>query len=229
MHFPLSVLFEDNYLLALNKPCGIVTDKDIRMNDTLEAQALAYLRSKEKYPEKCFIGLPHRLDRPVSGVVLFAKKKSMLKKLSEIFEKRKIEKTYWAIVESKPKKSEDALTHWLVKDAAEKRALVYDSQVKNSTRVALQYKTLTENTRGTLLEIKLLTGKFHQIRAQLAHIGCPIAGDARYGAKSPYREHAICLHARELRLLHPATGHALQIQAPAPEDAAWKSFIDRHH
>ena len=225
MHPPeFKIIYQDKQLLAVNKPQGIVTEYEPHLNFTLESLALNYIRSQEKYPQKCFIGVPHRLDRPVSGVVLFSKKKSVLKMLMEIFAKREIEKTYWAIVENKPAKAEDELQNWLVKNTEIRKAIIHNQEVKEAMRVVLRYKFIAQNDYGSLLELKLITGKFHQIRAQLAHIGCPIIGDAHYGSTKAYKENAVCLHARELKLLHPITQEPLTFTADVPDDEIWKSF-----
>jgi 23S rRNA pseudouridine1911/1915/1917 synthase len=202
-----------------------VVEYEPHLKYTLESLAMNYIRSKEKYPQKCFIGLPHRLDRPVSGVVLFAKKKSVLKMLVEIFSKREIEKTYWAITENRPAKDEDELVNWLFKDTEKRKAIIYDTQVRDSMKVILRYKFIAQNEKGSLLEIKLITGKFHQIRAQLGHMGCPVVGDAHYGSTKPYKENAICLHARQLKLVHPITNEPLNIIADVPDDEMWNSII----
>ena len=222
----LNILFEDKYLLAINKPHGMVTERDAHLLQTLESLALQYIQLKEKYPQKCFIGLPHRLDRPVSGAVLFAKKKSVLKMLTELFEKREIRKTYLALVEHRPKNTEAELVHWLVKDVANRKAFIHNHETTGSVKVILQYKLIAEGKPGTLLQIKLITGKYHQIRAQLSHIGCPIVGDAHYGSSKPYKEHAIALHARQLELIHPITNEPLEISAPLPDDELWNVFSD---
>jgi 23S rRNA pseudouridine1911/1915/1917 synthase len=220
----LKIIYEDKYLLALHKPQGIVTEYEPHLNFTLESLALNYIRSQEKYPQKCFIGVPHRLDRPVSGVVLFSKKKSVLKTLMEIFAKREIEKTYLAIVANKPVKDEDELVNWLVKDTKQRKAIIHNTEVKNAMRVVLRYKIVAQNDKGCLLEVKLITGKFHQIRAQLAHMGCPIVGDAHYGSTQLLKENAICLHARQLNLIHPVSNEPLTITANPPEDELWNVF-----
>jgi 23S rRNA pseudouridine1911/1915/1917 synthase len=220
----LKIIYQDKQLLVVNKPQGIVTEYEPHLNFTLESLALNYIRSQEKYPQKCFIGVPHRLDRPVSGVVLFSKKKSVLKMLMEIFAKREIEKTYWAVVENKPAKAEDELQNWLVKNTEIRKAIIHNHEVKDAMRVVLRYKFISQNEHGSLLEIKLITGKFHQIRAQLAHIGCPIIGDAHYGSTKPHKENAVCLHARELKLLHPITQEPLNLTADVPDDEIWQSF-----
>ncbi len=222
---PLQVLYEDKQLLAVNKPQGLVTEYEPHLNFTLESMAMNYIRSQEKYPQKCFIGLPHRLDRPVSGVVLFAKKKSVLKMLMEIFSKREIEKTYLAIVENTPPKAEDELVNWLVKDTKIRKAIILNREVKDAMRVVLRYKLISQNQTGSQLEIKLITGKFHQIRAQLAHMGCPIIGDAHYGSTKPYKENAVCLHAQQLKLIHPVTHEPLVLMAEVPDDEIWRSFF----
>ncbi len=220
----LKIIYQDKQLLAVNKPQGIVTEYEPHLNFTLESLALNYIRSQEKYPQKCFIGVPHRLDRPVSGVVLLSKKKSVLKMLVEIFAKREIEKTYWAVVENKPAKAEDELQNWLVKNTEIRKAIIHNHEAKDAMRVVLRYKFVTQNEHGSLLKIKLITGKFHQIRAQLAHIGCPIIGDAHYGSTKTYKENAICLHARELKLLHPITQEPVTFTADVPDDEIWQSF-----
>jgi 23S rRNA pseudouridine1911/1915/1917 synthase len=220
----LNVIFEDKYLLALNKPHGIVVEHEPSLKYTLQSLALEYIRSKEKYPQKCFIGLPHRLDRPVSGVVLFAKKKGVLKELVDIFYRRDIAKTYLAITDSPPPNDEGELVNWLVKDLNKRKAIIHEREVKDSMKVILRYQLIEQNEKGTLLEIQLITGKFHQIRAQLAHIGCPIIGDAHYGSAKVYKENSICLHAWELELNHPITGENLELMADTPDDEIWNSF-----
>lgn len=218
------VLFEDKYLLVLNKPSGLVAESDEAGHESLQGQALQYIRAKEKYPDKCFIGLPHRLDRPVSGLVLLAKKKSVLKMLSEIFATRQITKTYVAITETCPTEKEGILVNWLVKDKVQRKAIIRTKQVKDAARAELHYRVLAQQNNRALLEIKLLTGKYHQIRAQLAHIGCAVLGDTLYGSKVLYQENAICLHAHKLQLIHPLTAEPLDLTAPLPDDDKWNDF-----
>ena len=221
---PLQVLFEDNYLLAVNKPHALVVENESPLNTSLQSLALDYLRSKTKYPQKCFIGVPHRLDRPVSGIIILAKKKSVLKMLADIFSKREVEKVYLAITENRPATDEAELNNWLVKDKDNRKAIIYNLQVKNSLKVILQYKLIAQNKNGSLLQINLITGKFHQIRSQLAHLGCAIVGDKHYGATSSYKETSICLHAHTLSFVHPITNELLKITAPVPDDELWNSF-----
>ena len=220
----IQILFEDAYLLAVNKPPGIVVESAQVTHQTLQAQALSYIRSKEKYPDKCFIGPPHRLDRPVSGVVLLAKKKSVLKMLTEIFAGRQVAKTYLAITEQCPEEKEGVLVNWLVKDMALRKAIIHNQEVKNSARVELRYHVIAQENNKTLLRVELITGKYHQIRAQLAHAGCPIIGDSHYGSSVLYHENAIGLHAYRLQLTHPVTNERLEITAPPPDDDMWHDF-----
>ncbi len=220
----LKIIYEDKYLLAVNKPQGIVSEHEAHLKFSVQSQALDYYRSKERYPQKCFIGMPQRLDRPVSGVLLFAKKRSVLKMLVETFTKRELNKSYFAIVEKAPSKQEDELVNWLVKDTLQRKAILYSNEVKNAVRAVLRYELIAQNNTGALLKIKLVTGKFHQIRAQLAHIGCPIIGDAHYGSQTVYKENAVCLHARSLEIIHPITNERLNMQADFPNDEFWNSF-----
>lgn len=220
----LPVLYEDRQLLAVNKPQGLVVEFEPHLNYSLESLALKYVRSNSNFPHKCFIGLPHRLDRPVSGAILLAKKKSTLKQLVDLFAHREIEKIYLAVVDNAPPQKEAELVNWLVKNTQLRKALIYDKEVIDSMRVVLQYTYLGQTAQGHLLQVKLITGKFHQIRAQLAHMGCAIVGDAHYGSTRSYKENAICLHARHLKLQHPETKEPLDIVAPLPDDEVWSAF-----
>lgn len=220
----LPVLYEDRQLLAINKPQGLVVEFEPHLSYSLESLALRYVRSNSNFPHKCFIGLPHRLDRPVSGVVLLAKKKNTLKQLVDLFAHREIEKIYLAVVDNAPPQPAAELVNWLVKDTQQRKALIYNKEVKDSMRVVLQYTYIGQTAQGHLLQIKLITGKFHQIRAQLAHMGCPIVGDVHYGSARSYKENAICLHARQLKLQHPETKEPLNIIAPLPDDEVWQAF-----
>ena len=221
---PLQVLFEDKYLLAVNKPHTLVVENEPNLKITIQSLALDYLYSKTKYPEKCFIGLPHRLDRPVSGVIILAKKKSVLKMLAAIFSKREVEKVYLAITENRPETDATELNNWLVKNIDERKAIIHNHQVRNSIKVTLQYKFIAQNKYGSLLQVNLITGKFHQIRSQLAHIACAIVGDKHYNETSSYKENSICLHAYTLSFVHPITNKPLKITAPLPDDEVWNSF-----
>jgi 23S rRNA pseudouridine1911/1915/1917 synthase len=168
----------------------------------------------------------HRLDKPVSGTLLIARKRSVLKILNEQFASRDIKKTYLAIVSTPPPHTDGELKHWLIKDEENKIAKVYDTRTQLSVEVKLNYKKLGEVNGKTLLEIDLLTGKYHQIRAQLAHIGSPIIGDEKYGSATKYIAGALALHASKLTFKHPIEGNAITISAPPPEDDLWHLFIE---
>lgn len=224
MHYTeLKVLFEDKHLLAVNKPSGIVVE-DGHHKFTLETLALDYIKSKDQWPWKCFIGVPHRIDRPVTGAVLFAKKRSVLKLLVEQFKHRELKKIYYAIVEKRPALDEDELIHWHRKNDELRKAELFDTELEGTHRARLKYQVLAENDKGVLLEVQLITGKFHQIRAQLAKAGCPIVGDETYGGTKVYKPTTIALHARSLQLRHPVTGEQVCVEAPVPNDELWQSF-----
>lgn len=222
----LKIIYEDKYLLAVNKPQGLVSEHEAHLKYSVQSLALNYYRSNERYPQKCFIGMPQRLDRPVSGVLLFAKKRSVLKMLIETFTKRELDKSYYAIVATRPEKDEAELVNWLVKDTLQRKAILHKTEVKDSVRAVLRYKFISQNNFGTLLRVKLITGKFHQIRAQLANIGSPVIGDAHYGSAKTYLENAICLHARSLEIVHPITNEPLRLIAEVPADDIWNSFAE---
>lgn len=220
----VEVLFEDKYLLAVNKPAGLVIERTGHMKSSLETKAFFYLREKEKYPQKVFIGLPHRLDRPVTGVVVFAKKRSVLKALVELFRIREMKKTYYALLENTPPQPEAELSQWHRKNEELRKAELFNEEQPNTNRARLIYKVLQQTPAGTFVEVQLITGKFHQIRAQMAGMGCPIVGDALYGAKTTYFENAIALHARRLQFVHPVTNETMCIEAPFPANQFWAAL-----
>lgn len=217
----LSVIYEDTHLLAVNKPADIVVERDQNTGFGLEVQALEYLKSKTAYPQKCFIGVVHRLDRPVTGVVLLAKKKSALKDLSNQFRERKVAKIYYAVVSPFPNTVSADLTHWLRKNTVDKKAEVFNKPVTNGVEARLRYEVTATNQQRALLKIVLYTGRYHQIRAQLSAIGCPVVGDSLYGSKFPYLENSIALHAQSLSFWHPLTRQKMVLQAPLPENDTW--------
>lgn len=224
MHFSeLDILFEGKYLLAINKPAGIVVE-DTMHKYTLQTVALDYLKSKDKWPWKCFVGVPHRLDRPVTGVVLFTKKRGALKVLVDMFRKREISKTYYAVVEGRPAQDDIELAHWHRKNDELRKAELFDEEKSGCNVARLRYKIIEEKDGKCLLEVKLITGKFHQIRAQLSRIGHPIVGDKLYGSTQEYTEFGIALHARRLALKHPVTGADMSITAPFPKNKLWREF-----
>jgi 23S rRNA pseudouridine1911/1915/1917 synthase len=221
----LNVLYEDNHIIVVNKRSGEIVqgDKtgDVPLSDILKA----YLKEKYNKPGNVYLGVVHRLDRPVTGVVLFAKTSKALPRLNKLFaEHEKVKKTYWAIVGNKPPKESGTLTHWLTRNEKTNTAKAYDREVPNSKMAVLDYKLIAVSERYFLLEIQLHTGRHHQIRCQLAKMGCPIKGDLKYGAPRSNSDGSICLHARKLELEHPVTHKLLSITASVPKDALWQAF-----
>lgn len=220
MHIP--VLYEDKYLVVASKPQGMMSEPDAAGHDNVVdslIKQLGQLRGNN------ILRNVHRLDRPVSGALLLARKASVLKLLTAQFATRQVAKKYWAIVSTAPPLQSAELRHWLVKDNTLRKAVIYDKPRKDADEVILRYTRVKQAAAGqTLLEIELITGKYHQIRAQLAHVGSPIIGDDKYGSREKYTPHAIALHARILSFRHPVDSAALTIEAPTPKDALWDMF-----
>ena len=214
------VLFESNQLLVVQKPAGIITEDNPFEANNLEANCRAYLKQKINDP---YLGVVHRLDRVTSGVVIFAKKRGTLKTLNRWFEERQIQKTYWAITAKAPEKTNDTLTNYLLTDSKSKKALVVNPKVKGAKKAELSFKVLSSVNDHYLLEIKPKTGRFHQIRAQLSHIGCPIIGDEKYGSTVPYQKLQIALHARSIELPESINGSPFTFEAPSPANDFWKT------
>ncbi len=208
----IPILYESKWLLAVNKPAGLVVEHS-PSHPSVEDWAVHYLKKKEPKP---FIGIIHRLDRTVSGVLLLAKRRAALKDLNKQFLQRRVEKIYLARVEHAPPKDQDTLIHWLRKDLKLKQAKIFEHPVPDAVECKLTYKTLTQDEAGAILEIHLHSGKFHQIRAQLTAIGCPILGDAKYGATRPWQPEAIALHAWKLSFTDPLTNQAVHLKTPLP-------------
>src|SRR5690606_20990263 len=196
----LEIVHENNDYIVVNKSAGLISEKSPYESNTVEDQVFNHLLKKKPKP---YVGVIHRLDRVTSGILIFAKKKSVLVEFNELFSSRKVQKTYLALVKNKPLKNKDSLTNFLVKNTLQKRADIVPSQSKDSQKCMLSYKVIGKNEFGYLLEVKPKTGRFHQIRAQLAHIGLPIVGDDKYGDDQHYFPLAICLHAWKLSY-HPA-------------------------
>ena len=221
----MKVLFEDNHIIVINKESGEIVQGDKTGDAPLSDIVKAYLKEKYNKPGNVFLGVVHRLDRPVSGVVLFAKTSKALPRLNKLFaEHEKVKKTYWAIVANKPPQVSGTLTHWLTRNEKTNTAKAYDREVPHSKKAVLDYQLIDASERYFLLEIQLHTGRHHQIRCQLAKIGCPIKGDLKYGAPRSNPDGSISLHARKLELEHPVTHELLSITAPVPQDALWRAF-----
>ena len=222
----MDIIYEDNHLIAVNKNCHEIVqgDKtgDIPLSDTLKAWV------KEKYakPGNVFIGVAHRLDRPVTGVVLFAKTSKSLSRLNELFRLGKVKKTYWAIIKNPPPEPEGELIHWIVRNEKQNKSVAFDTEKETAKQAILHYRLLSKSERYCLLEIDLKTGRHHQIRCQLAKIGCPVKGDLKYGAERSNPDGGISLHARKLSFIHPVSQQPVDIIAPVPEDKLWEALTD---
>lgn len=221
----MNVLYEDNHIIVVNKQSGEIVQGDKTGDTPLSDIVKAYLKEKYNKPGNVFLGVVHRLDRPVSGIVLFAKTSKALPRLNKLFAgHEKVRKTYWAIVANKPPQESGTLTHWLTRNEKTNTAKAYDREVPNSKKAVLDYQLIAASDRYYLLEIQLHTGRHHQIRCQLAKIGCPIKGDLKYGAPRSNPDGSICLHARHLELEHPVSHEIISITAPVPQDTLWQAF-----
>lgn len=221
----MEVLYEDNHIIAVNKNCSEIVQGDKTGDRTLADMVKDYLKDKYQKPGDVFLGVTHRLDRPVSGVVLFAKTSKALTRLNEMFRNGDIHKTYWAIVKNRPQKDEDILTNWLVRNEKQNKSYAYDKEVANSKLAKLAYKVIARSTTYYLLEVNLMTGRHHQIRCQLAKMGCPIKGDLKYGADRSNSNGGISLHARRICFVHPVSKNEIILDAPLPSDKLWNAFI----
>ncbi|HEY4652133.1 MAG TPA: RluA family pseudouridine synthase [Pontibacter sp.] len=220
----LDVLFEDNHVLVVNKPAGLLVHGDETGDVTLADLAKEYIRQKYNKPGNVFVGVVHRLDRPVSGVVLLAKTSKALTRLNELFRSKKTRKIYWAIVLNKPQQESGTLVHWLVKDPGRNVTKAFAKENQAGARSELNYKLLSAQQGKYLLEVNPITGRPHQIRVQLASMRCPIVGDLKYGAPQPLPDKSIALHARELHFEHPTLKTTVTVSAPIPAAAVWKPF-----
>lgn len=221
------VLYEDNHLIAVNKPAGVLVQGDETGDTPLSELVKRYIKLQYDKPGDVFLGVIHRLDRPVSGVVVFARTSKALERMNKLFHDRNIQKTYWAVTAQRPEPLQGHLTHYLIKDSERNvsRALEQPSKRNPDAKLAeLDYELVMEVHGHCLLEVHPITGRPHQIRAQLAKIGCPIRGDVKYGFPSPARDGMIYLHCRSLAFEHPVKKEPVVITADPPEDQIWKLF-----
>lgn len=220
----IDVLYEDNHLLIVNKPAGVLVQPDKKGDRALEEILKDYIKQKYNKPGEVFLGVCHRIDRPVSGVVVFARTSKALIRMNELFKGRDVHKTYWAVVENQPKETEGTLINWMKKDEQKNLSRAYDKEVSGSSRCELHYRLLDASDKYFLLEVNPVTGRHHQIRVQLSKIGCSIKGDIKYGAKRTNKDGSIHLHARKIEFIHPVKNEPLTITAPVPDEVIWKFF-----
>jgi len=219
-----SVLFEDNHIIAVNKRPSEIVQGDKTGDMPLSERVKLYIKKKYNKPGDVFLGVVHRIDRPVSGVVLFARTSKALTRINQILHDRTIKKRYWAIVKNKPKEQTALLVHYLKKDEQKNKSFPFPDDRKGAQRAELTYTIVGHTDHYSMLEIELHTGRHHQIRAQLAAIGCPIKGDLKYGFTRSNSDASIHLHARSVEFVHPVTKNLLLIVAPPPKDSLWQVF-----
>lgn len=217
----LQVLYEDNHIIVVNKRAGDIVQGDKTGDKPLSDVVKDFIKDKYDKPGQVYLGVVHRLDRPTTGIVLFAKTSKALPRLNKLFAEKKAKKTYWALVKNEPPKSEATLVNWLKKNPKNNKSTVYSNEVEGSKKAILHYKVIKTLDNFYLLEIDLETGRHHQIRAQLAAIGCPIKGDLKYGFDRSNKDASISLHARTLQFVHPVKKEDISITAPLPKDALW--------
>ena len=221
----LQVLFEDNHLLIVNKRAGDITQGDKTGDKPLSEVVKEYVKDKYNKPGNVFIGTVHRLDRPTSGIVIFARTSKALERLNKMLRDKVIQKTYWAIVKNQPKVKTDTLTNFLKKDSKKNKSFVYKKEIEGSKKATLHFKVIQQLDNYSLLEVDLETGRHHQIRTQLSHIGSPIKGDLKYGFDRSNKDGSISLHARKINFIHPVTKEIITIIAPTPTDPIWKACL----
>ena len=219
----LEVLYEDNHIIVVNKKAGDLVQGDKTGDKPLGEFVKSYLREKYNKPGNIFCGVIHRLDRPVSGAVIFAKTSKALTRMNKLFREKTIQKTYWAIVKKKPKSERGTRTNFLKKDTKKNKSFVYKKEIEGSKKAILHYQVIQKLDNYTLLEIDLETGRHHQIRTQLSHMGSPIKGDLKYGFDRSNKDGSISLHARKINFTHPVSKETISLTAPTPDDPIWNA------
>ncbi len=223
----MEVLYEDNHIIAINKNCSDIVQGDKTGDKPLSEKVKEYLKKKYNKQGNVFLGVTHRLDRPVSGVVLFARTSKALSRLNEMFRTQQLDKTYWAIVQKEPKKPADRLIHYLKKNEKQNKSYASLTEKPNTKKAILNYKLLKKSDNYSLLQVKLETGRHHQIRCQLSAIGSVIKGDLKYGANRSNRNAGISLHARSIEFIHPVSKKEIKITAPTPKDDNLWAFFEK--
>lgn len=222
------ILFEDNHLIIVNKRCGDIIQGDKTGDTPLGEIIKEYLKEKYQKPGNVFLGVTHRLDRPTSGVVVFARTSKALSRMNELFRQgEKVQKTYWAVVDNKPFQQEDTLSHWMVRRPEKNKSFAYRDERSGAKKASLSYRYLGASDRFHLLEIDLHTGRHHQIRAQLSAVGLHIKGDLKYGFSRSNSDAGIHLHARRIKFVHPVSKTEMVVEARPPKDPVWDYFVNR--
>ncbi len=225
MFQPKDIIYEDNHLIAVSKKCGDLVQPDPNGESALEDQIKAFIKVRDNKPGEVYLGVAHRIDRPVSGLVLFAKSSKALVRLNEMIRLRQIEKRYWAIVENHPNQESAELVHYIGRDHKTNRSRAFTAPKGDAKEARLRYEVIGASKSFTLLEVELITGRHHQIRAQLSKIGTSIRGDLKYGAKRSNPDGGISLHSRSMTFMHPVRKEQITITAPTPQgDSVWDYF-----
>ena len=220
----MNVVYEDNHLIIVYKEAGEIVQGDKSGDEPLSEMVKQWIKEKYQKPGNVFLGVVHRLDRPVAGLVIFARTSKALTRLNEMFRNGDIHKTYWAIVQQPPIESESTLTDWLVRNTQQNKSYAYNMPAPMAKKSILHYKTISSTERYTLLEVNLMTGRHHQIRCQLANIGCPIKGDLKYGAARSNPDGSICLLSHKVEFVHPFSKKKIKVVSPLPMDNLWQAI-----
>ena len=220
----MTVVYEDNHLIIVNKTASEIVQGDKTGDTPLSETVKQYIKEKYAKSGNVFLGVVHRLDRPVSGLVVFAKTSKALARLNEMFRNSEVKKTYWAIVKQRPPQDEGELVNYLVRNEKQNKSYAYDKEVKNSKKAVLHYRLIGHSQNYFLLEVDLKTGRHHQIRCQLAKMGCPIKGDLKYGFARSNPDGSICLHAHRVKFVHPVSKELIDVTAPLPPGNLWNGF-----
>lgn len=218
------VLYEDNHIIIVSKNCNEIVQGDKTGDRPLSETVKDYIKEKYHKPGDVFLGVVHRLDRPVSGLVVFARTSKALTRLNEMFRKGEVQKTYWAITQEQPPQPAGTLKHWIVRNEKQNKSYAYDTERPGAKLAELDYRLIGQAERYNLIEVNLKTGRHHQIRCQLAHIGCHIKGDLKYGARRSNPDGGISLLARRVSFVHPVSKKTITIDAPLPDDNLWQAF-----
>lgn len=220
----MQVVYEDNHIIIVFKQSGEIVQGDKTGDRPLSETVKEYIKAKYHKPGNVFLGVVHRLDRPVAGLVVFARTSKALARLNEMFRKGDIHKAYWAITKNMPKEPQATLTNWIVRNERQNKSYAYDREVPDSKKALLSYRVIGHTDHYHLLEVHLMTGRHHQIRCQLAHIGCPIKGDLKYGAQRSNPDGSISLLSHEMTFVHPVSKETIHVVAPLPDDNLWRAL-----